>query len=159
MQQLALFALPGPMDDSDIEGGPVGANASREGSSDESNPRKTDPEINSSTSDERVDGTYTVPEEIPDMDNEAGAEDPEGEDTTRSIVTTDECFANFRRFIDGEKVGLKVFYKDDNAIRELAPIAKIMVETLLSRGCPKEIALQLSLLILYDLALLLGMAL
>lgn len=137
------------MDDSDDEGGSVGAHASREGNSDESDSRSTGPDIGSTTSEERVDDTYTVPDEIPDMD-------PERKYIAKMIVTTDDCFRVLRTFIDKEKVGLKVFYRDDDAIRKLAPIAKAMVDTLLSRGCGKEIALQLSILVLYDIALLLG---
>lgn len=71
MQQLALFSLPQSMDDSDDdEGGSVAAHASREGSSNESNPRSTSPDIGSTTSEERVENTYTVPGEIPDMDHQ-----------------------------------------------------------------------------------------
>lgn len=65
-------------------------------------------------------------------------------------VTEDECFDNFTRFIDTEKVGLRVFY-DDDALRKLVPIAKTMVEGLFILGCKKEIAMQLSILVLYDL--------
>lgn len=149
MQQLALFSLPRSMDDSDDEGGSVGAHASREGSSDESNPRDTGPDISSTMSGEILDDTYTVPDEIPDID-------PGSEDTARSIFTTDECFHRLRGFIESEKVGLKVFYPDDDSIRQLAPIAKTMIDTLESRGCRKEVGLALSTLVLYDIVLLLG---
>lgn len=160
MQQLALFSLPQSMDDSDDSGGSVGAHASREGSSDESNPRDTAPDLGWTTSEERVDDTYTVPDEIPDMGNETwkqpGAEEPATEDTSGSIATTDECFRHLRAFIEKEKVGLKVFYPYDHDIRMLVPIAKTMIDTLGSRGCGKEVRLDLSILVLYDIVLFLG---
>lgn len=65
-------------------------------------------------------------------------------------VTEDEWFDNFTRFIDTEKVWLQVVY-DDDAVRKLVPIAKIMVEGLFILGFKKEIAMQLSILVLYDL--------
>lgn len=46
-----------------------------------------------------------------------------------------------------------MFHKDD-AIEELVPIATKMVKTLFDLGCGKEVALQLSLLILYDFVVL-----
>lgn len=73
----------------------------------------------------------------------------------RLSVTEDQCFNNFTRFIQKEKVGLRVFY-DDEALRKLAPMAKIMVEKLFVLGCKKEIAMQLSILVLYDMVMLIG---
>lgn len=89
-----------------------------------------------------------------------------GTDPTPKIptVTVDECFKNFQKYIEHEKRGadeskiaLKVFYKDDKSLQDLAPTAKTMVESLFALGCGKEIALQLSVLILYDLVMLIGL--
>ncbi|KAL0630726.1 hypothetical protein Q9L58_010425 [Maublancomyces gigas] len=86
-----------------------------------------------------------------------------GTDPTPKIptVTVDECFKNFQKYIEHEKRGadeskiaLKVFYKDDKSLQDLAPTAKTMIESLFALGCGKEIALQLSVLILYDLVML-----
>lgn len=84
---------------------------------------------------------------------------------TTTTVTLEECFKNFRKYIDNEKRGtedlkkiaLQVFYKDDKSLQDLAPAAKTMVESLFALGCGKEIALQLSVLILYDLVMLIGL--
>lgn len=78
--------------------------------------------------------------------------------TTTVTVTVDECFKNFRKYIDGEDRSLDIFYKDDESLKKHAPTAKIMVEKLFSLGCKKEIALHLSTLILYDMVMLIGLA-
>lgn len=70
-------------------------------------------------------------------------------------VTEDQCFNNFTRFVDRDKAELRIFYNDE-ALRQLAPIAKTMVERLFVLGCRKEIAMQLSILVLYDLVMLIG---
>lgn len=75
---------------------------------------------------------------------------------TRLSVTEDQCFNSLMRFIDREKTGLRVFY-NDQTLRELAPAAKTMIEGLFGLGCKKEVAMQLSILVLYDIALLIGM--
>lgn len=71
-------------------------------------------------------------------------------------VTEEECFNNFTTFIDSEKQGLRIFY-DNEALEKLAPRGKSMVEELLVRGCNRQIAMQLSILVLYDMVLLIGM--
>lgn len=92
--------------------------------------------------------------------------DPTGAGVAKlPTVTVEECLKNFQKYIDQEKRGtdepkkiaLKVFYKDDKSLQDLAPAAKIMVEKLFAIGCGKEIALQLSVLILYDLVMLIGL--
>lgn len=81
--------------------------------------------------------------------------DPRSMTTITPVVTEEDCFNNFMRFLNGEKSGLKVFYSSDE-IREFAPIAKTMVDKLLAIGYKKQTALQLSILILYDMAMLIG---
>ncbi|KAL0635218.1 hypothetical protein Q9L58_005864 [Maublancomyces gigas] len=72
----------------------------------------------------------------------------------QTTITVDECFTNFKKYITNERPGLSAFY-DDLALREVAKKAKDMAEKLLVKKCGKEIAMQLSLLTLYDIALLL----
>ncbi|KAL0631443.1 hypothetical protein Q9L58_009688 [Maublancomyces gigas] len=69
-------------------------------------------------------------------------------------ITEDECFNNFKKFIKREKSGLKVFYPQDEDLKKPASAAKTMVEKLFDLGCKKEVALQLSILILYDMVML-----
>lgn len=77
--------------------------------------------------------------------------------TTPTIkITEDECFTNFKRFLKREKSGLRVFYPGDEDLKKHAPAAKIMVEKLFGLGCKKEVALQLSVLVLYDMVMLIG---
>lgn len=75
---------------------------------------------------------------------------------TVPTVTSDDCYKNLKRFIDGEKTGLKVFYNDE-ALKAKATSAAVMVNELLKMKCGKEIAQQLSLLSLYDIVMLLGL--
>lgn len=72
------------------------------------------------------------------------------------FVTEDQCFNYFTRFIDIEKPKLRIFYTNED-LRKLAPVAKTMVEQLFVAGCKKEVAMQLSILVLYDLVLLIGL--
>lgn len=72
-------------------------------------------------------------------------------------ITDDECFNNFKRFLDKEKKGLRLFYPGDDDLKKLVPTAKTMVEKLFGLGCKKEVALQLSILILYDMVMLIGL--
>lgn len=75
----------------------------------------------------------------------------------RLRVTQVQCFNSLREFLDGwGGVELRVFYKDDD-LKKLASAAKKMVETLFDRGCGKEVALHLSILILYDMVVLIGL--
>lgn len=74
----------------------------------------------------------------------------------QTTITADECFTNFKKYITNERPGLSAFY-DDLALRELAKKAQDMGEKLMVKKCGKEIAMQLSLLTLYDIALLLGL--
>lgn len=76
-----------------------------------------------------------------------------------ATITEVECLKNFQDFLKFEKNGLKLFYKDDDSINKLTSHAKTMIEKLFDLGCKKEIALQLSILILYDMAMLIGLAL
>lgn len=71
-------------------------------------------------------------------------------------VTEDQCYKNFTRFIDSEKPELRIFY-DDETLRKLAETAKAMVESLFALGCKREIAMPLSILVLYDLVMLIGL--
>lgn len=73
-------------------------------------------------------------------------------------VTDDECFHNFTRLLNGEKSGLRIFF-DGNALRDSARAAKKMVEGLFRLGCKKGVAMQLSVLVLYDLVILIGLPL
>lgn len=72
-------------------------------------------------------------------------------------ITEDQCFSHFQRFLR-KKGGLRVFYSDED-LKKLAPAAKQMVLAMVARGCLLEIALQLSILILYDIVILLGLKL
>lgn len=74
----------------------------------------------------------------------------------QTTITVDECFTNFKKYITNERPGLSAFY-DDLALHEVAKKAQDMSEKLLVKKCGKEIAMQLSLLTLYDIALLLGL--
>lgn len=71
-------------------------------------------------------------------------------------ITEDECFRNFQRFLSHEKPGLDVFYSNED-LKMLVPAAKKMILTLFDLGCGKEGALQLSILILYDMVMLIGL--
>lgn len=73
-------------------------------------------------------------------------------------VTEQDCFNNFKAFIKHEKQGLQVFYADDSALWKLVPNAQTMAGRLLAMGYMKQTSLDLSILILYDVALLLGSA-
>lgn len=72
-------------------------------------------------------------------------------------ITVHECFKHFERFLAKERTELKVFYDGAKAIGELATLAKPMVESLFKLDCTKEIALQLSTLIMYDMVMLIGL--
>ncbi|KAL0631448.1 hypothetical protein Q9L58_009693 [Maublancomyces gigas] len=67
------------------------------------------------------------------------------------VPTGDDCRKYFRTHIAKEELGQ--FHKDD-AIDGFVPIAETMVKALFKLGCGKEVALQLSLLILYDMVML-----
>lgn len=77
---------------------------------------------------------------------------------TTPVVTEQDCFNNFKKFIGREKTGLTVFYESDGAIRKLAPAAKTMVDKLFAIGYIKQTALELSILVLYDMVVLIGLA-
>lgn len=77
---------------------------------------------------------------------------------TTPAVTEQDCFNNFKKFLGREKTGLKVFYNEDGRIRKLAPVAKAMVDKLFAIGYIKQTALDLSILILYDMVMLIGLA-
>lgn len=70
------------------------------------------------------------------------------------VLTDDDCRRKFRTHIAKEELGQ--FHKDE-AIEGFVPIAKTMVKELFKLGCGKEVALQLSLLILYDMVMLIGL--
>lgn len=70
------------------------------------------------------------------------------------VLTDEECLVNFKAHVDRD--GLGVFHTPQ-AIAGFVPIAKEMIRVLFARGCGKEIALQLSLLILYDVVMLIGL--
>lgn len=70
------------------------------------------------------------------------------------VLTDDDCRRKFRTHIAKEELGQ--FHKDE-AIEGFVPIAKTMVKALFKLGCGKEVALQLSLLILYDMVMLIGL--
>lgn len=78
---------------------------------------------------------------------------------TKNTVTEDDCFKDFRKYVTGEDRALNKFYKDDESLKAHTRRAKTMVEGLFELGCKKEIALQLSRLILYDLVMLIGLSL
>lgn len=78
--------------------------------------------------------------------------------TNRPTVTEDDCFKNFRTYVTGEGRELDKFYKDDVSLKAHTRTAKAMVEGLFDLGCEKEVALQLSRLILYDLVILIGLS-
>lgn len=73
-------------------------------------------------------------------------------------ITHQECLEHFRGFIRNGKPGLGVFY-DDAALTERATIGTSMIEELLADGCGKQIAKDLALLTLYDMAILIGLSL
>lgn len=73
----------------------------------------------------------------------------------RLSVTEDRCFNHRSRFIAREKANFQVFH-DHQALRQLALNAKVMVEKVFILGCEKAIAMQLSILVLYDIVMLIG---
>ncbi|KAL0632091.1 hypothetical protein Q9L58_009023 [Maublancomyces gigas] len=79
--------------------------------------------------------------------------DPYSLATSEMDLTTEECFVNLQKFLNGEKRGLRLFY-DDSALQTLAPAAQKMGLALLADGWGKEIAMELSLLTLYDIVIL-----
>lgn len=79
-----------------------------------------------------------------------------GAGNARFGITKQECFNRLQKFLNREKGGLRVFYTDD-ALLKFAFAAKIMVGGLLHLGCGKETALQLSLLVMYDVVVLIGL--
>lgn len=72
-------------------------------------------------------------------------------------ITAEECYANFEKYVRTEKPGLGAFY-DVPSLEDAARKARVMVDKLIEMRCGKEVAMQLSLLILYDVALLLGLS-
>lgn len=74
----------------------------------------------------------------------------------RPTITKAHCLQYLRYFIDKEKPGLLVFY-DDNALETRAAKAEMMVNKLVEMGYSMELALDLTLLTLYDLVLLIGL--
>lgn len=79
-----------------------------------------------------------------------------GDGDARFGITEQECFNRLQKFLNREKGGLRVFYTDD-ALLKFAFAAKIMVGRLLHLGCGKETALQLSILVMYDVVMLIGL--
>lgn len=73
----------------------------------------------------------------------------------RLPVTEDQCFNNLAMFIE-EKNLRCCFSYNDYELRRLALKAKEMVEELFIRGCNEAVAMDLSILVLYDIVMLIG---
>lgn len=74
--------------------------------------------------------------------------------TARSAIE-EECLKFCTRFTGGERKGLGSF-GDDRALTAGAVVAKTRAGSLLAARCTKDVAQELSLLMLYDLVLLIG---
>lgn len=70
-------------------------------------------------------------------------------------ITKEDFIKYFQDFIGVEKPDLNKFYSSE-ALLEKAEVADSMAKRLRTMGCGKEVARQLSLLTLYDIAMLLG---
>lgn len=94
---------------------------------------------------------------LPVTEDQCCDTDPASGDIAPAVlsVTEDQCFNNLTRFVEKEKAGLCCFY-DEHALRRLALEAKEMVEKLFIRGCNEAVAMDLSVLVLYDIAMLIG---
>lgn len=67
------------------------------------------------------------------------------------------CLANFELFIRKEKSGLKLFYNEATLAAQ-ARIGAAMMAKLAEQGCGPELAQQLSILALYNIVILIGLA-
>lgn len=81
--------------------------------------------------------------------------DPYSLATSEMDLTTDGCFIHLRKFIDNEKYKLRGFY-DDSALQTFAHAAQKMGLALMADGWKIELALELSVLTLYDMVILIG---
>ena len=77
----------------------------------------------------------------------------------RKKYSPEEVFGRFKNYIEGQKPGLKRFYKVDGSeptLKEAASRGSTMTEELIKIGCPDEVAAALAVLVLYDLVVLIG---
>ena len=77
----------------------------------------------------------------------------------RDKYSPEEVFGRFKNYIEGQKPGLKRFYKVDGSeptLKEASTRGSTMTEGLIKNGCPDEVAAALSVLVLYDLVVLIG---
>lgn len=71
-----------------------------------------------------------------------------------AVKTRQDCIDNLKKFVKQRK-GLENFYSDKE-LEDKGEVAEVMVAGLRDLGCGPEIAKQLTLLTLYDVAMLLG---
>ena len=74
--------------------------------------------------------------------------------------STDEILTKFKNYIETRKPGLRRFYNTDGpdgSLKGCATRGSDMTKKLVDRGCPMEVAAELSLLALWDLVVLIGM--
>lgn len=72
-----------------------------------------------------------------------------------SRMHADKFSSKLKLFVERQKPGLVQFFPDYN-FDEYSQRGADMVETLVDRACPREIAEQFAVLALYDLVILLG---
>ena len=79
--------------------------------------------------------------------------------TKPSSYTPKEVLQKFKNYIRTRKTGLKRFYNldgNDEGLEMCAARGSDMTEKLMAKGCPREVAAELTLLALWDLVVLIG---
>jgi hypothetical protein len=71
------------------------------------------------------------------------------------VCTAGVCLGILHEYIENQRPALKSFY-DADSLMQRALRAEGMIKTLIRRGCDHRTAEQLSLLVLFDLVILVG---
>lgn len=170
MQQLAIFALPKSMDETDDEGEDEDEESTEDTvlGSFESNPDHADaiglhrnlspltetefsgPANNDPRNDTSDIGDSNTEDPLP-VPSPDGAEIHEP-----PPVSKEQCLSIFERFIDNQKPGLRALYKDSVSLTVQATEGVAIIEQLVRDGCSVETASDLVLLTLYRIAILTG---
>ena len=76
-----------------------------------------------------------------------------------SSFTTKDVLHKFKNYVRTGKTGLKRFYNPDGTdkgLEECAARGSHMTKELMAKGCPREVAAELTILALWDLVVLIG---
>ncbi|KAI5839450.1 hypothetical protein DFP73DRAFT_561684 [Morchella snyderi] len=88
------------------------------------------------------------------LNTDAATANPESEKVKRKPTTTaEDCVSFFRDYIQSDRKALKTFYKDED-LERLGEQAKTMFGAMIELGCKKETAQWMTVLVLYDIVML-----